>query len=114
MLARTNRHAICRLCFAAQRGLAHFQSQAQKHDAASIIISDCNNPYVNLAMEQHLFKTAPIKNSHTMMIWRNRPTVVIGRNQNPWAECDLKVFASSFHVSVKFVRASQFECAGHG
>jgi hypothetical protein len=91
MLARTNRHAICRLCFAAQRGLAHFQSHAQKHDAASIIISDCNNPYVNLAMEQHLFKSAPLTNSHTLMIWRNHPTVVIGRNQNPWSECDLKV-----------------------
>jgi hypothetical protein len=114
MLPRSNRHTRCTLFAAARRGLAHYQSQAQKADAACILISDCNNPYVNLAMEQHLFKTAPIKNSHTMMIWRNRPTVVIGRNQNPWAECDLKVFTSSFHVSVKCVRASQFECAGHG
>jgi lipoate-protein ligase A len=46
---------------------------------------------VNLAMEQHLFKSAPLTNSHTLMIWRNHPTVVIGRNQNPWYECDLKV-----------------------
>jgi hypothetical protein len=114
MLPRSNRHVRCTLFAAARRGLAHYQSQAQKADAACILISDCNNPYVNLAMEQHLFKTAPVKNSHTMMIWRNRPTVVIGRNQNPWVECDLKVFTSSFHVSVKYVPASQFECAGHG
>jgi hypothetical protein len=91
MLNPSSLHAPCRLFLAAQRGLAHFQSQAQKYDAASIIISDCNNANVNLAMEQHLFKTAPLRNSHTLMIWRNDPTVVIGKNQNPWAECDLKV-----------------------
>jgi lipoate-protein ligase A len=79
------------LFLVAHRGLAHYQSQSQKADAAAIVISDCNNPYLNLAMEQHLFKSAPLKNSHTLMIWRNNPTVVIGRNQNPWAECDLKV-----------------------
>ena len=92
MLNRSSRLAPCRLFLAVQRGLAHFQSQAQKYDAASIVISDCNNPNVNLAMEQHLFKTAPLRNSHTLMIWRNNPTVVIGRNKNQWAECDLKVF----------------------
>jgi lipoate-protein ligase A len=78
--------------------MAHYQSLAQKADAASILISDCTDPYVNLAMEQHLFKNAPLKNSHTLMIWRNNPTVVIGRNQNPWAECDLKVLRA---LSVK-------------
>ena len=86
----SNRHAVCRLFFSLRR-MAHYQSLAQKADAASILISDCTDPYVNLAMEQHLFKNAPLKNSHTLMIWRNNPTVVIGRNQNPWAECDLKV-----------------------
>ena len=97
LLHRSNSRACCRLFLATQRGLAHYQSQAQKADAASIIISDCSNPYVNLAMEQHLFKSAPLKHSHTLMIWRNHPTVVIGRDQNPWAECDLRVSVAFDH-----------------
>ena len=24
-----------------------------------------------------------------LLVWRNKPCVVIGRHQNPWAECDL-------------------------
>ncbi|KAJ1891754.1 hypothetical protein LPJ66_006740 [Kickxella alabastrina] len=32
--------------------------------------------------------------SFVLYLWRNRPTIVIGRNQNPWKECNLKMMAS--------------------
>ena len=44
------------------------------------------DPYYNLAVEEFLF-------SHTdedvFMLWQNSPTVVIGKNQNAYAEVDL-------------------------
>ena len=51
-----------------------------------ILRSKVADPFFNLAAEEWLFRTAPAA-SQTLFLWRNAPTVVIGRNQNPWAEC---------------------------
>lgn len=48
--------------------------------------SDTFDPYINLATEKHLLMTAP-KNAAVLMLWQNQNTVVIGINQNPYAEC---------------------------
>ena len=53
-----------------------------------VIISDDLNPYRNLAVEQWLVQSAA-PDVVTMYLWRNRRTVVIGRHQNPFAECNL-------------------------
>lgn len=54
------------------------------------------DPYCNLAVEEYLF-------SHTdedvFMLWRNARTVVIGKNQNVYAEVDLK-FAEDEGIKV--------------
>lgn len=54
------------------------------------------DPYYNLAVEEYLF-------SHTdedaFMLWRNARTVVIGKNQNAYAEVDLK-FAEDEGIKV--------------
>ncbi|WP_346915782.1 lipoate--protein ligase [Clostridium sp.] len=53
-----------------------------------VIISKEVNPYYNLALEEELFRN--IKSGETILyLWQNESTVVIGRNQNPYKECDL-------------------------
>ena len=53
----------------------------------NILISRCRDPRWNLAMEEYL-----IEDGKTLLyLWRNDPSVIIGRNQNPYAEVSLDV-----------------------
>ncbi len=54
-----------------------------------VCITDVTDPWFNLATEDWLFREAD-PDGHILYLWRNAPTVVIGRYQNPWAECDLR------------------------
>ncbi len=53
-----------------------------------IIKTACTDPYKNLATEEYLTMNAP-EGLMTLFLWQNARTVVIGRNQNPWRECDI-------------------------
>ncbi len=55
-------------------------------DTLQIYIGSSFDPYKNLAIEKHLLDTTP-ENACTLYLWQNENTVVIGRNQNAWAEC---------------------------
>lgn len=50
-------------------------------------ISRSVNPYENLAIEKFLLDAVE-KNSCILYLWQNKNTVVIGKNQNPWLECN--------------------------
>ncbi|AJC48919.1 lipoate--protein ligase [Allofrancisella guangzhouensis] len=53
-----------------------------------IYISQSNDVYFNLALENWLF-LEELKDQKILFLWQNAPCVVIGRAQNPWLECDL-------------------------
>lgn len=52
-----------------------------------IVVSPQTNPYINIAVENWLV-AQPNDNVVTLYLWKNRRTVVIGQNQNPYAECN--------------------------
>ena len=59
-------------------------SQAQSY------LSTSDVPFVNLAFEQYLLKNS-LPDSVILFIYVNRPSVIIGTNQNPWLEVNLRL-----------------------
>ncbi|KAJ2080114.1 hypothetical protein H4R24_003319 [Coemansia sp. RSA 988] len=67
------------------------QAILQRGSALAVCyVSQSTDPYTNLAFEDYLLRQTDAQ-SYVLYLWRNRPTVVIGRNQNPWKECDLEL-----------------------
>lgn len=52
-----------------------------------LLISESVNPLFNLAVEDAIFQTMDAS-QQVLFLWRNDQTVVIGRGQNPWKECN--------------------------
>lgn len=65
-----------------------------------IFQSDSYNPYYNLATEKYLFDNVE-KGCVILYLWQNDNTIVIGANQNPWAECNHELVKSE---NVKIAR----------
>lgn len=59
-----------------------------------IVISSEHDPYYNLALEEDLLKQVQ-QDEVILYIWQNEKTVVIGRNQNPYLECDVSQLSSN-------------------
>ena len=53
------------------------------------IVSNQTNPYWNIAVENYLV-SLPETEVVTLYLWKNRRTVVIGQNQNPFSECNVE------------------------
>jgi len=58
-----------------------------------IYISNSFDPYKNLALEKYILDNVK-EESIVLYLWQNQNTVVIGRNQNPWAECQCELMES--------------------
>ncbi|HOV64419.1 MAG TPA: lipoate--protein ligase [Spirochaetia bacterium] len=54
-----------------------------------VLYSETHDPWFNLATEDWIFKEMST-DSQVLFLWRNADTVVIGRYQNPWTECNLE------------------------
>lgn len=52
-----------------------------------ILISNSYDPWFNLAVEDTIFRSMPA-DQRVLFLWRNAETIVIGRAQNPWRECN--------------------------
>lgn len=58
-------------------------------DKLRVFVSTSTNPWFNLAVEDTIFRAMPA-NQNVLFLWRNADTVVIGRAQNPWKECNTR------------------------
>lgn len=64
-----------------------------------VFLSDSLNPHLNLATEEWIFHNLD-PSQQVLFLWRNEETVVIGRNQNPWSECNLaKMKTDKVHLA---------------
>lgn len=109
------RHSSCALFIrsaysrlAATRTLATLAASAfaeivsrstSKHQIYQSLSSD---PFVNLSIEQYLLQKTP-EDSNVLFLYVNRPCVVVGRNQNPWLETNLKALQTTEKSSTRNV-----------
>ena len=62
------------------------------------LILSTHDPYLNLAIEEYLFENSQ---DNVFILWQNEPCIVIGKNQNPYAEIDISVAREK---NIKIVR----------
>ena len=55
-----------------------------------------DDPYLNLAVEEYLFRYT---DEDYFMLWQNRPSVIIGKNQNAYVELELE-YTKKKNISV--------------
>eukprot|EP01116_Phalansterium_solitarium_P016284 TRINITY_DN3763_c0_g1_i5.p1 TRINITY_DN3763_c0_g1~~TRINITY_DN3763_c0_g1_i5.p1 ORF type:complete len:368 (-),score=31.46 TRINITY_DN3763_c0_g1_i5:1281-2384(-) len=61
---------------------------SEKKPQIQVFRSATHDPLFNIATEDWIFNEGDLT-KQTLYLWRNNPTVVIGRNQNPFKECHL-------------------------
>jgi lipoate-protein ligase A len=64
------------------------QAATNSSRQSQIYISRSHNPYLNLSIEHYLLQKTPA-DSTILFLYTNRPSIIIGRNQNPWVEVNL-------------------------
>ncbi|KAF8605374.1 Lipoyltransferase and lipoate-protein ligase [Ceratobasidium sp. AG-I] len=77
-----------------------YQRYSTARPQSNIFVSLSNDPYFNLSYEDWLFRhTDP--SLPVLFMYRNKESVIIGRNQNPWKEINQTALRQS---NIEFVR----------
>eukprot|EP00039_Didymoeca_costata_P001610 m.53740 g.53740 ORF g.53740 m.53740 type:complete len:396 (+) comp10881_c0_seq1:301-1488(+) len=64
--------------------------EERNQSKALVLRSQSIDPFWNLAFEDWISNKKDLK-ANILFLWQNGPTVVLGRNQNPWIECNLRL-----------------------
>jgi len=72
-----------------------------RNHSRSVYFSKSNDIFTNLALEDWFYRNTNFEKSNFLLLWINKPCVVIGRHQNPWAEVDFRQLA---HHGIQFSR----------
>jgi len=58
--------------------------------AVDILEVESEDILFNLAMEEYIFEHVNVCNP-LLLLWRNRPCIIMGKHQNPWKECRVQL-----------------------
>ena len=78
--------------------LSRLNDDSNAVSTPQIYLSASNDPYLNLSIEHYLY-TRSAFGAHVLFLYVNRPALIIGRNQNPWVECNLPLLLSRKKVA---------------
>ncbi len=93
-----NSRGISITCIKWEAGQGASHSLAGKSLSYPQINNSSTNPFLNLALEEYLLKQKDLKEK-ILILWRNEPAVVIGKNQNAYGEINLPfVEKNQIHV----------------
>jgi len=67
----------------------NLESTTLRDPVRQVFISQSNDVFTNLALEDWLYRHHDFAHKHLLLLWRNQPCVVIGRHQNPWMESNV-------------------------
>ena len=78
----------------ARRFSAIVETASDTSRQAQIYLSQIHDPYLNLSVEHYLLQKTP-PDSTILFLYTNRPSIVIGRNQNPWVEVNMALLRNN-------------------
>ncbi|XP_008396575.1 lipoyl amidotransferase LIPT1, mitochondrial [Poecilia reticulata] len=90
------RRTFCVLSAGVQRAWSSSSCLFMDPSSPGLVLqSQSTDVFQNLALEDWIDAHVDLQQRSILLLWRNRPAVVIGRHQNPWAECSLPAMRSA-------------------
>ncbi|KAF9095661.1 Biotin/lipoate A/B protein ligase [Mortierella sp. AD031] len=109
LLFTGSRHVACQKRYSTDTSAAAAPAGTSKTPATKNVqgnfkvetyISKISDPWTNLAFEEWLFRNSD-PSTYILFLYRNSKSVIVGRNQNPFKECNLRLMARD---GIPFVR----------